>query len=224
MPDLDIVGGAAVDVVPVIPQFHTKLKALVLPIADKVGEEAGKRMGEAISKNIVIAIPDAINQGGKLGVRAAGKQGDDAGGAFARSIRRKLQAAFKAMPKLDIRLGDTGVDAELARIRAKLEQLSSKRIGIDVSAEAAEAEITRLEEKLRELGAQHPNVAVRADTATARAALAEIRAEIAAIGGRKTVTVEVDGAFGAKLRAVVAEAQASIPDINVDADTSPATR
>ncbi|MFJ3588580.1 peptidoglycan DD-metalloendopeptidase family protein [Streptomyces sp. NPDC090231] len=222
MADLDIVGSAAVDVVPIIPQFHTKLKALVLPVADKVGEEAGKRMGEAISKNIVIAIPNAINQGGKAGVRAAGQQGDDAGGAFARSIRRKLQAAFKAMPKLDVRLGDEGVDAELARIRSKLESLSTKRIGIDVSAEAAEAEIVRLEAKLRELGAQHPNVAVRADTATARAALAEIRAEIAAIGGRQTVTVEVDGAFGAKLRAVVAEAQASLPDINVDADTTPA--
>ncbi|MFE6493416.1 hypothetical protein [Streptomyces sp. NPDC057748] len=222
MPDLDIVGGAAVDVVPVIPQFHAKLKALVLPIADKVGEEAGKRMGEAISKNIVIAIPQAINQGGKAGVRAAGKQGDDAGGAFARSIRRKLEAAFKAMPKLDIKLGDTGVDADLARIRAKLEQLSGKRIGIDVTAEAAEAEITRLEARLRELGAQHPNVAVRADTATARAALAAIRAEIAAVGGRKTIALEVDGAFGAKLRSVVAEAQASIPDINIDADTSPA--
>ncbi|MFJ2708536.1 peptidoglycan DD-metalloendopeptidase family protein [Streptomyces sp. NPDC087428] len=222
MPDLDIVGSAAVDVVPIIPQFHTKLKALVLPAADRVGEEAGKRMGEAISKNIVIAIPNAINQGGKAGVRAAGKQGDDAGGAFAKSIRRKLTVAFKAMPKLDVRLGDEGVDAELARIRSKLETLSNKRIGIDVSAEAAEAEITRLEAKLRELGAQHPNVAVRADTRTARAALAEIRAEIAAIGDRKTVSLEVDGAFGAKLRTVVAEAQASLPDINVDADTSPA--
>ncbi|GGY88578.1 hypothetical protein CP967_31135 [Streptomyces nitrosporeus] len=222
MPDLDIVGGAAVDVVPVIPQFHTKLKALVLPIADKVGEEAGRKMGEAISKNIVLSIPQAITQGGKLGVRAAGKQGDDAGGAFARSIRRKLEAAFKAMPKLDVKLGDTGVDADLARIRAKLEQLSNKRIGIDVSAEAAEAEITRLEARLRELGAQHPNVAVRADTATARAALAEIRAEIAAIGGRRTVALEVDGSFGARLRAAVQQAQESLPEINVDADTTPA--
>jgi septal ring factor EnvC (AmiA/AmiB activator) len=220
--DLDIVGGAAVDVVPIVPNFHTKLKAIVLPIADRVGEEAGQKMGEAISKHIVIAIPDGITDGGKIGVRLAGKQGDDAGGAFARSIRRKLEAAFKAMPKLDVKLGDTGVDAELARIRAKLEQLSNKRVGIDVSAEDAEAEITRLEAKLQELGAQHPNVAVRADTAAARAALAEIRAEIAAVGGRRTVTLEVDGAFGAKLRAVVAEAQASIPDINVDADTSPA--
>ncbi|MET7939637.1 peptidoglycan DD-metalloendopeptidase family protein [Streptomyces sp. NPDC005302] len=220
--DLDIVGGAAVDVVPIVPNFHTKLKALVLPIADKVGEEAGKKMGEAISKNIVISIPQAINQGGKAGVTAARRQGDNAGGAFANSIRRKLEAAFKAMPKLDVKLSDTGVDAELARIRAKLEQLSNKRVGVDIDVATAEAEITRLEAQLRELGAQHPNVAVRADTATARAALAQIRAEIASIGGRKTIALEVDGSFGAKLRAVVAEAQASLPDINVDADTTPA--
>ncbi|MEV7425159.1 peptidoglycan DD-metalloendopeptidase family protein [Streptomyces sp. NPDC091212] len=224
MPDLDIVATVGVDVVPLIPNFYNKLKALVLPVADRVGKDAGERMGKAISDNIIISIPEAIVKGGQLGVRAAGKQGDDAGGAFSRSLRRKLEAAFRAMPKLDVKLGDTGVDAELARIRAKLEQLSNKRIGIDVSAERAEAEVTRLEARLRELGAQHPNVQVRADTATARAALAEIRAEIAAVGGRRTVTVEVDGSFGAKLRAIVAEAQASIPDINIDADTSPARR
>lgn len=222
MADLDIVGGAAVDVVPIVPNFHNRLKAMVLPIADRVGEEAGRRMGRAISDSIVIAIPNAITQGGRAGVRAAGRQGDDAGGAFARSLRTKLTAAFRAMPKLDVRLGDTGVDAELARIRAKLEALSNKRIGIDVSTEDAVAEVERLEEQLRELGAQHPNVAVRADTATARAALAQFRAEIDAVGDRRTVRLEVDGAFGARMRAAIEAAQASIPEINVDADISPA--
>ncbi|MFD9455343.1 peptidoglycan DD-metalloendopeptidase family protein [Streptomyces sp. NPDC059985] len=222
MPDLDIVGTVAVDVVPLVPNFNNRLKALVLPIADKVGKEAGERMGKAISDNIVIAIPEAIIKGGMAGVRAAGKQGDDAGGAFARSLRTKLQAAFKAMPKLNIGLDDTGVNVELARIRAKLEQLSNKRIGIDISAERATAQITHLEEKLRELGAAHPNVAVRADTATARAALAAVRAEIEAVGGRRTIALEVDGTLGAKMRAVVEQAQASLPEINVDADTSPA--
>ncbi|MYS37899.1 murein DD-endopeptidase MepM/ murein hydrolase activator NlpD [Streptomyces sp. KhCrAH-43] len=188
MPDLDIVGGAAVDVVPVIPEFHTKLKALVLPIADKVGEEAGKRMGEAISKNIVISIPQAINQGGKAGVRVAGKQGSDAGGAFSRSLKRHLEVAFKAMPKLDIRISQTGADAELARLRAKLEQLSGKRIGIDVDAHVARAEVLRIEEELKRLGAQHPNIRVRADTATARAALAALREEIDAVD-RKRINV-----------------------------------
>lgn len=222
MADLDIVGTAAVDIVPIAPGFHEKLKAMVLPAADRVGAEAGRRMGDAISDHIVISIPSAINRGGQAGRAAATRQGDSAGGAFANSIRRKLEVAFKAMPKLDVKLGDTGVDAELARIRAKLEQLSGKRIGVDVSVERAEAEITRLEAQLRELGAEHPNVAVRADTGAARAALMAIKAEIASVPGRREVGIEVDGAFGAKLRAAVAEAQASLPHINVDADTSPA--
>ncbi|MFE6128847.1 peptidoglycan DD-metalloendopeptidase family protein [Streptomyces sp. NPDC056437] len=181
MADLDIVGGAAVDVVPVAPQFHSKLKAIVLPSADRVGEDAGRRLGDAISRHIVIAIPNAINQGGNAGQRAATRQGSDTGGAFARSLRAKLEAAFKAMPKLDVRLSDTGVDAELARLRARMETLAGKRIGIDVDVAAAEAEVKRIDAELKRLGAQHPNVAVRADTAAARAALAELRAEIASV-------------------------------------------
>lgn len=215
MPDLDIVGGAAVDVVPIIPNFHTKLKALVLPIADRVGREAGERMGEAISNSIVVAIPNAIIRGGQAGVRAAGRQGDDAGGAFARSIRRKLEVAFKAMPKLDIRLSDTGVDAELARLRARMEVLRNKTIGIDISTADAEREIIRIDSELRRLGASHADVEVRADTATARAALAAIRAEIAAVDNTDVdldVNVNATGAASALLALTVqAAALVAIP-------------
>ncbi|MGW0468337.1 aggregation-promoting factor C-terminal-like domain-containing protein [Streptomyces sp. NPDC003027] len=191
MPDLDIVGGAAVDVVPIAPNFHNKLKAIVLPIADRVGREAGERMGEAISNNIVVAIPQAIVQGGQAAQRAATRQGSETGGAFARSLRTKLEAAFKAMPKLDVRLSDTGVDAQLARLRARMETLSNKRIGVDVDVAAAEAEVRRIDAELQRLGATHPNIAVRADTATARAALAELRAEIAAVDATD-VDLDVD--------------------------------
>ncbi|MFE2549014.1 peptidoglycan DD-metalloendopeptidase family protein [Streptomyces sp. NPDC059355] len=191
--DLDIVGGVAVDVVPIVPNFNSRLKALVLPIADRVGREAGEHMGDAISNNIVIAIPNAITRGGNAAQTAATRQGSDVGGAFARSIRAKLTAAFKAMPKLDVRLGDAGVDAELARLRARMEVLSNKRIGIDIDAADAEREIIAVDAELRRLGASHANIAVRADTATARAALAEIRAEIAAVDATEPrVRVDVD--------------------------------
>ncbi|MGW0312346.1 aggregation-promoting factor C-terminal-like domain-containing protein [Streptomyces flavidovirens] len=202
MPDLDIVGGVGVDVTPVIPDFNRKLRTAILPIADKVGQEAGRKIGEAMANNIAIAIPSGITQGGRAGTVAAGRQGDNAGGAFSRSLKTKLEIAFRAMPKLDIRLGDTGVDAELARIRAKLESLASKRIGVDIDAGFARAEVERLEKELERLGATHPNVAVRADTATARAALREISAEIDAVDAKSpTVRVDVDtsGASGALL-------------------------
>jgi hypothetical protein len=223
MADLDIVGTAAVDVVPIAPGFHDKLKAIVLPAADRVGEEAGRRLGDAMSRHITVAIPQAINRGGQAARAAATRQGDNTGGAFATSLRRKLEVAFKAMPKLDVKLGDTGVDAQLARIRAKLEQLSNKRIGIDVGAEEARAEVARLEEELRRLGANHPNPRIRVDTAAATAALAEFRAQIdAATATPGRIQLEVDGSFGAKMRAAIAEAQASLPHINVDANTSDA--
>lgn len=193
MPQLDVVGTAAVDIVPIIPQFHAKLKAAALPVADRVGMEMGRRMGEAISNNLVIAIPAAINQGGNAAQTAARRQGDDVGGAFSNSIRRKLEIAFKAMPKLDIRLGDTGINAELARLRAQMETLSKKRIGVDIDAMAADVEFARIEAELTRLGENHPNIAVRVDTAAARAALAEIRAEIAAVDAEEVdVKVDVD--------------------------------
>ncbi|MFE5828738.1 peptidoglycan DD-metalloendopeptidase family protein [Streptomyces sp. NPDC056508] len=227
MPELDIVGSAGVDVVPVAPTFHEKLKAMVLRSADRVGEEAGRRLGDALAdammRQVAPALPRAVQAGGQAATRAAGRQGSDAGGAFARSLKTKLEAAFKAMPRLNISATDVGVDAQLARIRAKLEQLSNKRIGIDISAEDAAARVEALEEQLRRLGAAHPNVTVRADTAVAREALREVReqiAEISAVPGR--VRLETDGSFGARLRAVVEQARASLPEINVTADTSDA--
>ncbi|WP_406864002.1 hypothetical protein ABZO31_27650 [Streptomyces sp. HUAS MG47] len=191
MADLDIVGSAGVDVVPIAPQFHAKLQAIVLAAADRVGRDAGERMGRAISNHIVVSIPNAVIQGGAAAARAATRQGSDTGGAFARSLKARLEAAFRAMPKLDVRLSDTGVDAQLARLRARMETLAGKRIDVDVDVAAAEAEVKRIEKELERLGAQHPNIAVRADTATARAALAELRAEIAAVDA-KDINLDVD--------------------------------
>ncbi|MFB6828119.1 peptidoglycan DD-metalloendopeptidase family protein [Streptomyces hydrogenans] len=195
--DLDIVGTAGVDVVPVAPQFHTKLEAIVLPAAQRVGEQAGRVLGDHIAdamvRQIAPALSEAITSGGRAAQTSASRQGSDAGGAFARSLKAKLTAAFKAMPKLEVSLADTGVDAELARLRARLETLAGKRIGIDVSTAAAEAEVARIQAELERLGATHPNISVRADTATARAALAEIRAEIAAVDAADPeVDVKVD--------------------------------
>ncbi|RRQ89703.1 hypothetical protein [Streptomyces griseofuscus] len=201
MPDVDIVGSAGVDIVPITPQFHDRLKAAVLPASDRVGEDIGRRLGDAISRNITVAIPDAVVNGGRTARVAATRQGSDTGGAFATSLRRKLEEAFKAMPKLDIRLSDTGVDAELARLRARLETLSRKHIGVDVDAAAAMAEMDAIDAELARLGEHHPNIAVRVDTAAARAQLATIREEIDSVD-RDDPTIHV--------RADTAQAQGAL--------------
>ncbi|WP_371672788.1 hypothetical protein OG985_37225 [Streptomyces sp. NBC_00289] len=178
MPDLDIVGTAAVDIVPIASQFHEKLKAAVLPAADRVGREAGERIGEAISRNIVVSIPDAVVSGGRRARVAADREGGQVGGAFGRSVKRKLEEAFKSLPRADVRLGDTGLNADLDRLRARIASLSGKTIGIDLDAGAALAEITEIDAALARLAADNPTVQVRTDTAAARAALAAVQAQI----------------------------------------------
>ncbi|MGW1260090.1 transglycosylase SLT domain-containing protein [Streptomyces sp. NPDC002513] len=189
--NLDIVGTAAVDVVPIAPNFHDKLKAIVLPAADRVGRDAGQRIGDAISRNITISIPDAIVAGGQRARVAATREGGQVGGAFANAIKRKLEVAFRSLPRADVRLGDTGFNADLDRLRARIQTLSGKTVGIDVDAGAALAEITAIDAELRRLGAEHPDVNVRSDTAAARAALAEIQAQINEVD-RDDVHVRVD--------------------------------
>ncbi|MFF5537878.1 peptidoglycan DD-metalloendopeptidase family protein [Streptomyces cinerochromogenes] len=173
--DLDIVGSAGVDVVPVVPNFHTRLKSQVLPAADRVGEEAGRRMGEAMARHLTTAIPNGINDGGRAARVAATRQGDDNAGAFARAFKSRLEAAFKSLPKPNVRISDRGFEADMARLRARLETLSNKRVGVDVDAATALAEIQAVDAELARLGARSPNIQVRSDIATARAQLAEMQ-------------------------------------------------
>ncbi len=198
---LDIVGTVGVDVVPVAPLFHEKLKAVVLPAATRVGEEAGRQFGDAMSRHITVAIPSAINNGGRAARTASTRQGDDNAGAFGRAFKNRLQVAFRSLPRPEVRLSTTGFDADLARVRARMETLSGKRIGVDVDVATAAAEIESIDAQLAALGSRSPNVQVRADIATARAELAAIQRQINDVD-RDDVNV--------KVRANTAQAHAKI--------------
>lgn len=231
--DLDIVGGAAVDVVPIVPNFHRKLKEAILPIADEVGLQAGQKMGDkmgdamkaaltgdaqrigndlgdaigdALARRITTAIPSAINNGGRAARAASTRQGDDNAGAFGRAFRNRLQVAFRSLPRPDVRLNDTGFNADLARLRARMETLSNKRIGVDIDEGSALAEITAIDAALAQLGARSPNVQVRTDIATARAELAAVQRQINDID-RDDVNI--------KVRANTAQAHAALVQLAV---------
>jgi hypothetical protein len=243
------VGSVEVDVVPNTQGIYNRLKSALVPaatragqdagnaagrafgpamtssISDSIGQRIGQRLGQQIAARITASIRgslrDGITQGGQQARPAATKQGAETGGAFARSLRAKLQEAFRSMPKLDIKLSDTGVDADLARLRARMETLSNKTIGIDIDAETARAQAADIEERLRRLGAAHPNVAVRADTARAIAQLQALQAQIDEVTADPArVRVETDGSFGQRLRAQVQAAESSLPNINLRADSS----
>ncbi|MEU6990408.1 peptidoglycan DD-metalloendopeptidase family protein [Streptomyces sp. NPDC046465] len=217
------VGSVEVDVVPNAKGILARLQAALVPPATQVGDEMGRVIGERLSAHIAPAVRDGINNGARQARPVAVRQGVETGGAFARGLRAKLQEAFRSMPKLDVKLSDTGVDADLARLRARMEALSNKTIGIDIDAVRARAEAADIEERLRRIGSAHPNVAVRSDTAAAIAQLRLVREEIDRVSANPAhIRVETDGTFGQRLRAQVQAAEASLPNINIGADTTPA--
>lgn len=240
------VGSVEVDVIPNTQGIYQRLRAGIVPAATRAGDDAGQaagrafgpamqgqvngvglRIGEEIGQQIADritaslrdAIRTGITTGGQRSRPAATRQGDETGGAFSRALRARLEEAFRSLPRADVRIGDTGFDADMARLRARIESLSGKRIGIDVSAEAAKTEITSIEERLRRLGAEHPNVQVRADTAAALAQLAAVRAQIDGVDGdtaHARVDIDTSGAMSAIFQLTVALAGvAAIPAIPV---------
>lgn len=217
------VGSVEVDVVPNASGIQSRLRAALVPPASAIGDEVGRIIGRQIVTHITPAVRDGIQNGARAARPAATRQGADTGGAFARSLRGRLEAAFRSMPRLDVRLSDTGVDADLARLRARLESLAGKTVGIDIDAATARAQAADIEERLRRIGAAHPNVAVRADTAAAIAQLQALQAQIDEVTADPArIRVEADGTFGQRLRAQVQAAEASLPNINLHADSSAA--
>lgn len=205
------VGSVEVDVVPNARGIQGRLRAALVPAASTIGDEVGRIIGRQIAARITPAIRDGINAGGRAARPAAARQGDETAGAFSRSLKARLEAAFRSLPKADVRLSTTGADADLARLRARMETLANKRIGIDIDAGAAVAEITAIEARLKRLGAESANVQVRADTAAAIAELAAVRAEIAAVDG-KNVDIDTSSA-AANLRLLTTAAIAFGPAI-----------
>lgn len=244
------VGSVEVDVIPNTRGIYQRLKSSLVPAATRAGNDAGDAAGRAfgpamqaqvagvgiqigrqigqqiaaqITAQIRTSLTQGIRQGGVAARPAATRQGEETGGAFARAARARIQAAFRSLPDITVGADTSEADADLQALRVRMETLASKRIGVDIDAAAARAEITEIEEQLRRLGASHPDVTVRADTARARAELAAVREEIDRISANPgRIRLETDGSFGQRLRAQVQAAEASLPNINIDADTSPA--
>ncbi|MFF9624288.1 hypothetical protein [Streptomyces griseosporeus] len=185
------VGSVEVDVVPNTQGIRSRLQAGLVPAANQVGEEMGRLIGRHISTQIAQAMRNGVTTGGRTATPSAARSGEQAGGAFGRTFRTRVQAAMQNLPRADVRISDTGFNADMDRLRARLETLSNKRIGVDVDAATALAEVERLQEQLRRLGAEHPDVNVRVDTGQAIAELEALRAEINRLDGR-TAKVDVD--------------------------------
>ncbi|MEO3875523.1 hypothetical protein ABGB18_42650 [Nonomuraea sp. B12E4] len=135
---------------------------------------------------------------------ALGKSAADAGrfeqqledvGRTAIKTRKLLEDATKRLPKIEIDADSSDAEREVAALAKRLQDLSGRRIGIDVDAKSAADEVEQLRSDLVRLAAMHPEVVVGANIERAIRDLDRVEREARDLDRRITVQVDVDGAM-----------------------------
>lgn len=197
-------GSAALTVVPVFRDIQKKIVAEMR----KAGIDAGKAFSGEFNR--VVNGETGHNPLGPSKADSA-KQGADAGSAFANGFKRRVDAALATLPDIKLDVDSSDADVKLAEIRAELQFLSDKRIGVDIDAGKALADLDRLRGELDRLSAESPDVGVKVDAALASNQLAAVQAQVDKLAvSDATVKVDADtGSARANLASVGNEASAS---------------
>ncbi len=157
----------------------------------------------------------------------AAETGERYGGAFATTAARRITAAMKSFgtPIAGVRL--EGVEAQVEEIRQELEKLSHVDIDIDIPASSYLHEINALEKRLEEIENNTIDVKVRSNVRQARAEIQSLldfarggdAEEDGAEKGR-----EFGGAFADAATKAIKAGLATLPDIELNANSSDAER
>lgn len=155
---------------------------------------------------------DRVNTLTGAGQPDEAKAGADDAGAYVTGFRTALTAAAKSLPKLDVTGDLSESQRELAQIRAELEELSGKRVGVDIDDRDATDKLKELHARLFALGSKDEAVDVRVNS---EAALVEI-------GRFYDKAGDGAGPLAAKIRTALSAAVANVPAVDVGADITPA--
>lgn len=222
------VGGAEFDITPIAKGIDEKLKAQIEPAAAKAGDAAGKTFGDEFVKT-------SSERSSKTKVGPSKSQtsrdGSDAGGAFADAFAARLKAASRNLPKLTIDADSSDADKAIAEIKAELDALANKKVGIDIDESTALADLDLLQARLTQIANEHPSIAVQMNTTAASAEIDRFRAQLDALAhDEPVITPDVNtdkasaniGAFATDMRTRLTAAVTNLPDIEIKADSSDA--
>src|SRR5215469_14570186 len=119
------VGSVAVGVVPDARGWEDKLRQQIVPDSQKVGDEAG----------------NAIGQGIKDKMRPAA---DESADEFSKEFKIRLKAALDKLPKAQLEVDTTGMDAKLEEVRLQIKAMSEQKL-IDTSKATRDLDKVALE-------------------------------------------------------------------------------
>ncbi|MGI5274893.1 NlpC/P60 family protein [Nonomuraea sp. CA-218870] len=218
-------GEVVVPVVPVADGFLKKLKKDLVPGAYKLAQEIGREMQRGIHDGLGDVFEPLKEQARKQRAPAQ-KDGAEVGGAFASGFKKRLQAALKSLPKVELDADASAAQRRVQELRTQLATLADKRIGVDIDAAAATTQLRTIQAQLTELE-NSEDIQVRADVTAALTSLRTLDAEVSKLDGRRIdAQVDVDAAAA---QAALAGVQASVAaldgrraNIRVDVDAGAA--
>lgn len=182
----------------VIPDFKG-VEAAIRKQATQWGITAGQAFGKAFNAKV----REELSHIPTPSPAQTRKQGAESAGGFADGFRKRVEAALKNLPPVEIGAATTEAEQKLRDLRAQLQALSNQRIGVDVDATAAVAEVERIQHELDELARSSPDVQVRADTMAAAAQLSAVTAQVEKLS-RSDVDIDVDVDTGAAVAGLAA--------------------
>lgn len=159
---------------------------------------------------------DMSQFGGQIG--EAGRRGSALGEALGRSMQQRLSNAVRNIPDIEIRADSSQADRDVADLRARLDALSNRRIGVDISVEDALRETEELQVNLDRLSRTHPDISVRTDLAGALAGLETLRRSAQQQGAA------IGEDMGRQMQQRLSSAARNIPPITIRADSTQADR
>lgn len=199
----------------IIPSFKGVERAI---------RDQARDIGAEIDRSVARALPDGMAEGTKKAREHGRKAGDDYSGAFANTLRQRLDKAFKQLPALELKGDSSEADKAIARIRKTLQEIRDQHIGLQIDDKTALAAVAELRRELKELNRQSTTVTMHANTA---AAAKELDA-VAELWDKQLterfnrIGAESGDRFAEAFRKQVKAAEKNLPELSVRASTAEA--
>jgi hypothetical protein len=190
-----IVGSAAVTIVPDVRNFARELAAKIVPAADAVGREAGKR----VTKGMEDSVNDGLKRSAAKALASSGAEGAAIGLRMAEAIRKPIEA-MKPEVKVKISANKTEFASFMAQVKSMVPDVN---VGISIS----QAKLARFKAAIK---AAVTNKDINVGIGVSQASIAKVSSAIGAIPARLKVDISLSQASVVKFKAEVAAVMASV--------------
>lgn len=175
------VGSVGVEVYPDAKGWSKKLQAQIAGDSERIGKDIGARIGTAAADQIGPRLKLGIERGAaSANPKAQGaKGGQEYASAFDKSLKAKLEAAFRSLPDLKIDADTKAADRKLAELRTELLGLQHlDKLDLKIDNKTILANIAKIEAELKALEKGDHEISVKVNARAAASELSALRKEI----------------------------------------------